>query len=95
MSDPAHIADTVPETRARRRIRLAVEAKGYKLTHLEWEPWGASAEKSGIPGGWYGEVEPKYQEWGFPGNEIMGLSVDEVLDWIERLVPTRFDGDPS
>lgn len=87
-----HDADTVRETRARRRIRQAVEEKGYRLVSLEWEPWSNGGEKSGICGGWYGELDPKYAPNDWPGNEIMGLSVDEVLDWIEEFVPAQYDG---
>lgn len=92
---PEPCADTVRETRARRRIRQAVEAKGYRLVFLEWEPWSPGGEKSGICGGWYGEVDPPYCRWSIPGTEIMGLSVDEVLAWIEEFVPALIDGGGS
>ncbi len=74
------------ETRARRKIRRAVEAKGYTLTELTWEPWGRAAEKEGIPGGWEGYVEPEPR--GYPGvPAVMGLSVDEALEWIDQFLP--------
>jgi len=79
------------ETRARRRIRQAVEAKGYRLRSLTWEPWGSAAEKSGPSGGWFGEVEPPWginldtgRQWVFPGDDLCGLSVKDVLDAIVR-----------
>jgi hypothetical protein len=76
------------EKRARRKIRLAVEAKGYLLTELTWEPWGRAAEKEGIPGGWEGYVEPEPPGlYGCPA--IMGLSLAEALDWIARWLPAR------
>ena len=79
----------------RRKIQRAVEAKGYKLVTLTWEPWGASVEKSGIPGGWYGTVAPDYSDYIFPGNEIMGLSVADVLAWIDEFVPARAGETPA
>lgn len=75
------------ETRARRRIRLAVESRGYKLVSLEWEPWSNGGEKSGICGGWFGLLDRSYEPNTFPGNEIMGLSTDEVVAWVDEFVP--------
>lgn len=78
------------ETRARRRIRLAVEAKGYTLTELTWEPWGRAAEKEGIPGGWEGYVTPVPAGlYGTPA--VMGLSLVEALDWIDHWLPARHE----
>jgi len=83
----------VSESRARRRIRRAVQAKGYELTELSWSPWGRAAEKEGIPGGWEGYVEPKPSDLhGTPA--VMGLSVDEALDWIEEFLPPRLGEQP-
>jgi len=73
------------ESCARRKIRLAVEAKGYTLTELTWEPWGRAAEKEGIPGGWEGYVDP-WPEHHY-GPAVMGLSLAEALDWIEEFLP--------
>jgi hypothetical protein len=76
------------ETRARRKIRLAVEAKGYRLSELTWEPWGAAAEKEGIPGGWVGYVDPEPD--GLCGTPaVMGLSVEEAVQWVEDFIPKR------
>jgi hypothetical protein len=74
------------ETRARRRIRLAVESRGYKLTSLEWEPWYPGGEKEGICGGWSGTVDRPYMENTWPGDDIQGLSVEEVLAWIDEFI---------
>lgn len=74
------------ETRARRRIRKAIEERGYTLTSLVWEPWRPGSEMEGMDGGWYGEVEPSD---GLFMNHVMGLSVDEVLESIEQLLPPR------
>lgn len=66
----------MPETRARRRIRLAVESRGFTLESLDWEPAFNAGEKMGLAGGWSGTT--------WPGNEFGGLSVDECLadiDW--------------
>lgn len=78
-ADKAHT-----ETRARRRIRKAVESRGYTVLDIEWEPWGAAAEKEGIPGGWTVlTTAPLHPNTNY-GDEVYGLSVDEVLadiDW--------------
>jgi hypothetical protein len=40
------------ESRARQRIRKAVESRGYTVLAMEWEPWTPGGEKEGICGGW-------------------------------------------
>ena len=71
---------------AREKIRKAVEAKGYTLTELTWEPWGRAIEKEGIPGGWEGYVTPEPPGlYGIPA--VMGLSWQEALDWIDEFLP--------
>lgn len=75
-------------SRAREAIRRAVEAKGYALISLTWEPWGRAAEKEGIPGGWEGYVKPEPEGfYGIPA--VMGLSLQEALDWIRDFLPDR------
>lgn len=74
------------ETRARRRIRLAVESRGYQLVRLDWEPWYNAGEKSGIGGGWYGEMDRHVRANMHPSNDIMGLSVDETVAHIDHFV---------
>lgn len=81
------VAPPKRETRARRRIRQAVESRGYKLVSLEWEPWSNGGEKSGICGGWYGTLDRPTSPNIWPGNEIMGLSVDETVAWVDTFVP--------
>jgi hypothetical protein len=82
----ADTPDTASETRARRRIRLAVESRGYQLASLKWEPWYLGGEKEGICGGWYGTTDRPHMANTWPGDEIMGLSVEEVLAWIDQFV---------
>lgn len=74
------------ETRARRRIRKAVESRGYSLVSLEWEPWYDAGEMAGIGGGWYGELDRPFVPNTRPGNDIMGLSVEEVIGCIDHQV---------
>lgn len=74
------------ETRARRRIRQAVESRGYQLASLEWDPPVDGGEMSGLCGGWYGTTDRPYEGRTWPGNDIMGLSVDEALAWIDTFV---------
>jgi hypothetical protein len=76
------------ETRARRRIRQAVESRGRELAFLDWSPWQAAAEKEGIGGGWYGQLEPLNDDPLDAINQVdvMGLSVEEAIAWIDVLI---------
>lgn len=72
------------ETRTRRRIRKAVESRGYSVVSIEWEPWGSAVEKGGIPGGWTVLTDAPFWPNANYGNDAMGLSIEEVLadiDW--------------
>jgi hypothetical protein len=83
----------VPESRARRKIREAVEAKGYSLVELTWEPWGKAAEKEGISGGWWGRVEPDPSTPGSSGLDWFGgLSWQEAVESIS-FMPARVADD--
>jgi hypothetical protein len=73
----------VSETKARRRIRLAVESRGFTLESLEWEPAYNAGEMMGAGGGWYGTTMEQIWPNTFPGNDFGGLSVDEVLAEID------------
>ena len=68
-----------PESRARRKIRQAIEAKGWTLDWLEWEPIRLGGEKSGPEGGWYGEaIAPSGgSDW------VMGYSWQEAVKWVD------------
>ena len=74
------------ETRAHRRIRRAAESRGYQLVTLEWQPWHDAGEKAGIGGGWFGTLDRDYLPNTWPGNEIVGLSVEEVLWSIDHFL---------
>ena len=63
-----------------------MESRGYTLTELYWEPWYDAGEKSGIGGGWFGTTDRPYAANTYPGNEIMGLSVEEALAWVDVFV---------
>lgn len=82
------------ETLARRKIREAVEARGYTIHDLEWEPWGQAAEKEGIPGGWTFRVEPDPSGRGSSGLDWFGgLSWQEAIENVEEFLPLRPEGD--
>lgn len=76
------------ETRARRRIRQAVESRGFKLVTLDWEPVSAGSEMGGSCGGWYGRVDRPTDDHTWPSNEVMGLNVDSVIAWVDCFFPT-------
>lgn len=67
------------ETRARRRIREAVESRGYAIETIDYEAPYNAGEMMGLGGGWWITLDRPYLERSFPGNELGGLSVDEVL----------------
>ena len=76
------------ETRARRRIREAVESRGFAVEAIEWEPIYNAGEMSGYAGGWSVFLDRPCFENTTPGNDIYALSVDEMvglIDW--SLVP--------
>lgn len=75
------------ETRARRRIRKAVESRGCAVVSIEWEPWSAGAEMEGIHGGWHVITDAPLHPNTNYGNDAHGLSIEEVLadiDWTIR-----------
>lgn len=71
------------ETRARRRIRQAVESRGYAIESIDWEPIYCAGEMMGHAGGWWIELDRPYLERCYPGNDLGGYSVDEVLAQID------------
>ncbi len=80
----------VAESRARRKIREAVEARGYTIHDLTWEPWGRAAEKEGIPGGWWFRVGPDPTPHGSSGLDWFGgLSWQEAVANVEEFLPSR------
>ena len=73
---------------ARNKIIAAAEAKGYTVAELTWEPWGKAVEKEGIPGGWWGRVEPDPSPPGSSGLDYFaGLSWQEAVAFIEEFIP--------
>lgn len=83
------------ETRARRRIRQAVESRGYSVEFIDYEPWYNAGEMMGIGGGWTVEVDRPYLQNCWPGNELHGLSVEEILAdidyWLKPAEPCGCD----
>ncbi len=72
------------ETRARKRIRKAVETRGYDVVSIEWEPWYDGGEMSGICGGWTVMTNaPLWPNTNY-GDDAYGLNIEEVIasiDW--------------
>jgi hypothetical protein len=58
------------ETRTRKRIRRAVESRGFRIQSIEWER---------VCGGWTVIVDRPYVQSPRPGNDLGGLSAEEVL----------------
>lgn len=75
---PAENQQTV-ESRARRKIRQAVEAKGWTITRFDWEPIRLGGEKEGPEGGWYLEVRAPSggEDW------VMGYSWQDSVKWVD------------
>lgn len=75
------------ESRARKRIRLAVESRGFTLESLGWERPYNAGEMMGIGGGWTGTTVEQMRPNTYPGNEFDGLNVEDCLadiDWSMR-----------
>lgn len=66
------------ETKARRRIREAVESRGHSVEEMTWEPIYYEGEKSGMGGGWWITLTEGYGHNG-QYDDLYGLSVEEVL----------------
>lgn len=83
------------ETRARRRIREAVESRGYSIESIDYEAPYNAGEMMGYAGGWWVELDRPYLEKCFPGNDLCGRSVDEVLAeidyWLRPSMPCECD----
>uniref|UniRef100_UPI001A7E0D39 hypothetical protein n=1 Tax=Mycobacteroides abscessus TaxID=36809 RepID=UPI001A7E0D39 len=58
------------ETRARRRIREAVESRGYAIESIDYEPIYNAGEMAGLAGGWWVELDRPFLERCFPGNDL-------------------------
>lgn len=71
------------ETRTRRRIRKAVESRGYSVKHLDYEAPYDAGEKMGLGGGWWLILDRPYVPNTFPGDDLGGLSVDELVAQID------------
>ena len=81
------VGAAVAETRTRKRIREAVESRGFHVDQLEWEPPYVGGEMSGWCGGWTLILDRPYVPNTIPGDELSGLSVEELLadiDWALR-----------
>lgn len=72
------------ETKARRRIRKAIESRGFTLESLDYEAPYDAGEMMGYGGGWYGSTVEQIWPNTMPGNEFGGLNVEDALadiDW--------------
>ena len=72
------------ETRTRRRIREAIKSRGHNVISMEWEPIYNGGEMSGLSGGWTVLTDAPWRPNTNYGDEVCGLSVDDVLadvDW--------------
>lgn len=80
------------ESRARRRIRTAVESRGYAVESMSYEPWYNAGEMSGIGGGWEVILD---RAFGTFYNDFHALSVDEMLAeidyWLKPETPCGCD----
>lgn len=74
---------TITESRTRRRIRKAVESRGYAIESIDYEAPYDAGEMCGYGGGWSIELDRPYVENTWPGNDLWGYSVDELLAHID------------
>lgn len=83
-------------SRQRTRIKKAVESRGFHVKELDWEPLAGDVGDMGNPGGWSLVVDRPYAERTIPGDDLYGLSVEELLAGIDySLQPARRCACPS
>jgi len=75
------------ETRARHRIRRAVESRGFRIESIEWEPIYYGGEMDGMCGGWEIVLDRPYVPNTSPGDDLFGLNVEEVLAAVDYWLP--------
>lgn len=75
------------ESRARARIRKAVESRGFAVEDLEYEAPYYAGEMSGLAGGWALTLDRPYLERTFPGDDLYGFNVDELLATVDYWLP--------
>jgi hypothetical protein len=66
-------------SRARNRIRRAVESRGFAVEELVWEPVWDQGDGIGYAGGWALTLDRRYLPRTHPGNDLYGMNVDELL----------------
>jgi hypothetical protein len=73
------------ETRGVKRIRKAVESRGYGLARVEWEKVNGYGE-----GGWFITLDRDYLPNSRPGNDLCAETLDELIAYIDhQLKPTE------
>lgn len=71
-------------SRSTQRITKAVQSRGYQVKELSWEPIYYAGEMAGFAGGWTLVLDRPYVERTFPGDDLFGLSVEELLASIDH-----------
>ena len=71
------------ETSTQRRIRKAVESRGYSISEMEYEAPYDAGEMMGYSGGWLITLDRPYLENTWPGDDLGGFNVEEVLAAID------------
>jgi hypothetical protein len=83
------------ETRARRRIRKAVESRGYGVKSIEWEPVYYGGEMDGACGGWALTTDRPHVPNTYPGDDLYGFTVEmmlaEIDEWLRPAEPCACD----
>jgi hypothetical protein len=77
------------ETRTRRRIRKAAEAKGAEVIHMSFEPIGGMILMEGPSGGWSVEASHPRQPNSAVPLHACGYNADQVIEMIEETWPDR------
>jgi hypothetical protein len=67
------------ETRGVRRIRKAVESRGYGLASVEWEKLNGYGE-----GGWFITLDRDYLPNSHPGNDLCAETLDDLIAYIDH-----------
>ncbi len=72
-------------SRSKEKIRKAIEAKGWTILELDWEPIGPAMEKCGPDGGWSIMIEKEVPDKPYEFEHLMGYNIGEIMDQIAKL----------
>jgi len=82
------------------KITKVLNAKGYVVEEIFWEPIGGAPIMEGPSGGWYVDFDVpdddvEYEEYPYGSYVVLGYNIQEVLDEIAKLPTLRVKGEQT